>query len=124
MPEQNLSVTQNGQYRNISLKPRKGVGGLEVGNYTDLTKTYLEGMPIVSKIYTNSKGEPTVSYGVKANYSGEEVSFFLNEAEHNLWKQTGGIGDTLRVTMTEETVLNRKTNVKMILPRLTFELVG
>lgn len=123
MPAQTLEITTNGKYKNVLLKARKGVGGIEVGNYVIVEKTFVEGTPVVSKLYTNARtGEPSVSYSVRCVYTGEEISFWLNEAEHNAWKLTGGIGDKVKITMTEKTVLNKKTNVKMILPELKFEL--
>lgn len=101
--EQELKVIENGQYKNLILKPSKkqreqGVEGLKPGNYIFVEKTFPEGLEIPSKQFTKPDGSPQLSYACKALYKGEEVSFFLKEQEHEAYKVLGGEGDKLKIT--------------------------
>lgn len=123
MAEQQLPIETSGKYKNIQLKPRKGVGGLAPGNSVVLEKLFETGTPVPSKIYANKDGSPQISYAVKAIYKDEEVSFWLNEREHDLWATMGDKGTRVQVTLVEESFLNPKSGIKMLVPRLQFEMV-
>lgn len=118
MVEQTLEIVPNGQYKNINLKPKlnKGIPGLDNGNHIIVEKTnFAEGMAINGKFGT--------SYSCRVTYRGEEVSFFLNEKEHQQYAQTGDVGDSVKITLTKEPFVNKKTGVEMLFNKLTFELV-
>ena len=115
--EQDLNIVTNGQYKNINLKPRpmKGIKGLESDNYIIVEKVFPEG-------YEN-QGKFGPSYSCKVLYKGEEVAFWLNEKEHNVYKDLGGQGDKVKITLKKEPYVNPKTGVEMLFNKLYFELV-
>lgn len=118
MPEQELQVAtteKNGkEYNNIFLKPFRGNTGLEPGNFVIVEKIFVEGFRIGAQY-----GD---IFSCKAKYKDNEVSFILNPRDHDIYKEIGGIGDNVKITLEEETRLNQKTKVKMIVSVLRFEL--
>jgi len=113
--EQELEVTQNGEYKNINLKPKlnKGIAGLNDGNFITVAKVFAEGYEVTSKF--------GLSYSCRANYKGDEVSFWLNEKEHAVYKDIGGVDDSVKITLKKEPYVNPKTGMEMILNKLYFE---
>jgi len=104
--EQKLEIKTNGEYKNIDIK------SIENGNYVVIEKIFVEGM--------EKTGQYGKYYIVKAKYQDEEVSFFLNEKQHNEFKQCGGIGDNVKVTATlQENFKKRGTFYKV----LSFDLL-
>lgn len=122
MPEQKLEITTTGKYKNIQLKPRKGVGGLTAGNFIVVEKRFAEGKAFPSTQYKNKDGSPQVSYACAVKYEGEDVGFWLNEAEHQLYAAIGGQGDKVKITLNKIPVVNPKSGVEMLIARLEFEL--
>ena len=118
MSEQELEITQNGEYKNIRLKPNlvKGLKGLEYDNYIIVEKTdFAEGMEF--------NGQFGKSYSCRVTYKDEQVSFWLNEREHTAYKGVGGVGDKVKITLFKHTFTNPKTGMEGAVPRLKFELV-
>jgi len=117
MVEQELDIIENGQYKNINLKPKlnKGIAGLEKDNYVIVEKTFAEGREHVSQY-----GK---SYSCGVSYRGEDVTFWLSEKEHIVYKELGGIGDRVKITLTKESFVNKKSGVEMLYNKLNFELV-
>lgn len=92
--EQKLTVKTNvgsngKEYKNLVLKTKvdKTTGAVEQGlladHYAVLTKKYNEGK------------QTQYGYVVSAEYEGEEVSFFLNEREHALFVEAGGVDEQI-----------------------------
>ena len=103
---------------NLKSKPLKGIVGLENGNYIIVTKTkFAEGREIPSK-FENSK-----LFSCLIEYDGKECSTVLNEKEHTLFKNAGGVGDKVKITLNKEPYVNPKTGVEMILNKLVFARV-
>ena len=121
MVEQTLQPTVNGKYLNLQIKPKKGVGGLSHGNFIIVEKAFAEGKPIPSTLYKNKDGSPQVSFNCGVKYNGQDVSFFLNEAEHAKFAAIGGIGDKVKITLTKEPMVNPMSGIEMLVPRLSFE---
>lgn len=119
--EQTLQPTVNGKYLNLQIKPKKGVGGLTNGNHIVVEKSFADGTPIPSTLYKNKDGSPQVSFSCKVKYNGQDVSFFLNEAEHSKFAAIGGIGDKVKITLTKEPMVNPISGIEMLVPRLNFE---
>ena len=115
MSEQALEIIENGQYKNIALKGnmKKGIDGLEDGNHVVIEKVFASG-------YENN-GQFGKSFSCKAIYNGDEVSFWLNEKEHEVYQDVGGEGDKVKITGKDKTI---KTKMgRKIITELTFELM-
>ncbi len=117
MVEQDLEITENKGYKNISLKPNpaKGRDGLKDGNHVIVTKNFAEGRPINMSTYT--------IYSCGVRYKDEDVSFILNEKEHSAYANTGGVGDKVKITLRKETFTNPINGNEQIAKRLYFEKV-
>lgn len=114
MAEQELDIIEKNGFKNIYPKPKGDtIKGLEFDNYIIVEKLFAEGREI------NGKFGSYYSAGVL--YKNQEVSFLLNEAEHNQYAQTGGIGDRIKVTCFEHKF--KFNNMNGSTPRLKFELV-
>ena len=90
MVEQKISVTENGQYKNINLKD------IDPGNYIVVTKgQFAEG----KKIECHGAGGKTWDAwlcGVECE--GVDVAFFLNKEEQaDEYAATGGVGDVIQI---------------------------
>lgn len=124
MTEQNLEISttvKNGkEYKNLYLKPNvaKRTFGLDDGKYIIVEKVYPEGFKQVSSQYKDKDGNPSVSYSVKANYKGQEVSFFINEEQHEKFKNCGGVGDKVKITAS-----HKKGQSGKVFVNLAFEKV-
>lgn len=106
--------TNGKTYKKINLKE------LEVGNEILVEKKYANpsGIEKISKAYGTPFWICTVGY------EGQDVGIIIgNKREFAQFESTGGIGDTIRVSKFEETLVNQKTKGKSIWPRLKFELV-
>ena len=98
-----VQVIQNGKYKNIQLKTFKDIPGMAPGESVKLTK----GRFATSKSMEKPKVDPTGKayimkmWGCNALYNGEEVSFFLFDAQEAAdFDAAGGVGDELEVVMT------------------------
>lgn len=122
MAEQEIEIVENGEYKNLNLKPRplKGVKGLEYGNYVIVTKNFAEGKPITG----TANGRPYTIYSCGVKYKDQDVTFVINDKEHDVYKSLGGVGDRLMVTLEKYTFTNPKTGMEGSVPRLKFELVA
>jgi hypothetical protein len=97
-----IETTSKG-YKNIHIKsrPKKGIKGLENGEFIVIEKLFPTGYKVETG-FKNKDGTATFNYSCKAKYDGQEVSFFLNEAEHEVYSQLGGIGDKVKITAKDE----------------------
>jgi hypothetical protein len=127
MGEQEVGITTSGKYNNLNLKSnvKKGIAGLDDGNWCVIKKVeYPEGKPFVKEFpRPDGSMQKRTSYICTAEYKGVRVSFFLNEREHEEFKNAGGIDDKVKVVLVEEKVTNRMTGMKTLVPRLHFEKV-
>lgn len=124
MSEQTLEVTTNGKgYKTINLKNKYGVEnnkkiikvqGIDPDNYAIVTKKYLDGFEVDGKF-----GK---SYSCKVEYAGEEVSFWLNAKEHEVYSTLGGVDDRIKISCKKETFLN-KSGLEVTYDKLFFEKV-
>jgi len=114
--EQEINIVENGQYKNINLKPKpmKGITGIDNGNYIIVEKVFAEGF--------ENEGKFGKSYSCKVRYKDEECSFWLNEKEHAIYGPLGGVGDLIRISLNKESFVNPKTGVEMLYNKLTFAL--
>ena len=115
MNETDLPITENGQYKNIVLKPKplKGIKGIEPDTYIVVEKVFAEG-------YEND-GKFGKSYSCKVSYKGDEVTFWLNEKEHTIYKDIGGVGDNVKIYLTRESYMNPKSGLEITYNKLNFE---
>jgi hypothetical protein len=116
MAEQQLKVVENGQYKNLYLKPSatKNQPGLEDGNHTFLVKKYVEGK--------ERDGKYGKWYSCMVVYDGVECGIMLSAKEHDAFKVVGGEGDKIKVSLNEEKRVNPISKMKMLVPTLKFEL--
>lgn len=121
--EQKVSITANGKWNNINFKSdyKKGITGLDPGNFCYVTKSFAAGKPFV-KEYPNPDGTKTAvtSYICGVEYEGTKCSFFLKGKEHDEFKDCGGIGDKVKVTLEEVPKVNGKGQ-KVVYQVLHFE---
>ncbi len=110
--EVTLPIQVNGQWKNISLKQKWDEGtlvreGLGDGDYIIVTKgDYAEGKEF--------NGKFGLSYTCRVIYNDEEVSFFLNEKEHDRFKEVGA-GEKMKIINLKETyVLNGQKKSKNV----------
>lgn len=88
-------------YNNIVLKPTKkqrdaGIKGLEPGNFIIVEKIYDEGKELVNTF----DGKMFKSYSCRAKYGDEDVSFFLNERQHEAYRVLGAAGSLIKIIST------------------------
>lgn len=98
MPEQDLEITKNGEYNNLSLKNRvtqsgEIVKGIDPGNFIIVEKLYPEGRQV--KTYQNGNS----IYSCSVKYKGEQCSFILNEREHEAYTNIGGQNDKIKIAV-------------------------
>ena len=108
--EQKLEIVENGQYNNLNLKTNfaKKIKGIEDGNYIIVTKCFAEGR--------EWQGKYGPSYSCKVTYDDTECSFWLNQKEHEVFMDCGGIDDKVKITLKKETyVLNNEERTKQVL---------
>jgi len=118
MVEQDLEIREAGEYKNLDLKPnlKRGVKGIDNGNHIIITKNvYAEGM--------EKEGNYGKYYICQVEYKGEDVGFLLSAKEHAPYKDCGGVGDKVKITLNKEEYTNPKSGIQMLIPRLSFELV-
>lgn len=87
------------EYKNIVLKPTKkqrqaGVEGLKPEHYIIVEKVFPEGFENI----TVFDGKENKSYSCKVKYGDDEVSFWLNERQHEAYKVLGGEGSQVKIT--------------------------
>lgn len=98
-------------YKNIDLKQ------LQDGEYVIVEKKFAEGRGV--------QGKFGKTYSCAVTYEGEDVTFWLREKyqEHQRYAETGGVGDKVKVTATEEKVINPKTKAKILVTKFYFDKV-
>lgn len=107
--EKDLPLEIKGEYKNISLKQKWDEGtlvreGLADGEYIIVEKRFADG-----KLFNGNFG-PSYSCGVV--YKGEDVTFWLNEAEHAKYADCGGIGDKVKIVNLKESFVHNKVEKK------------
>lgn len=125
MAEEELVIVENGQWKNISIRDnlKRGIKGIQDGNHIIVEKRFSEGNENLSAIYKNKDGSPSKSYSCGVVYKGQEVAFWLSEFLHNSYKEVGGEGDKVKISMKEEMSINKFSGVKEIKPVFSFEKV-
>jgi hypothetical protein len=115
--EQKLEVKTNGNFKNIDLKPKlhKGIKGLDNGNHIVVEMMFKEGL--------KKDGQYGPYYIMKVLYDEQEVSFFLNEKEHDNFAAVGEVGDKVKITLIKEDFINKKTGVESKINKLVFSRV-
>lgn len=130
--ETKLEIRPNGEYKNIELKtkyerngkmlklgpdkkPVVKIAGIPDGDFIIVEKVMADGKEIAGKFGT--------SYTCKVKYQDEEVSFFLNEKEHQKYATLGGEGDKLKITLKFEEYTNPMNGMVGTAQRLYFEKV-
>ncbi len=113
--EQKLDIVQNGDFKNIFFFSyiKNGAKGLDDGNFIVVEKVFADGREIDMKTY--------MIYSCKVKYLEEEVTFVLNAREHEEYKNLGGIGDKIKITLKKEPYINKK-GVEILAKNLYFEL--
>lgn len=109
--EQKIKIKKNGNYNNIELKDIT-----PDNNFIIIEKVFSEGKEFPDKF---REGKHT--YACRAKYLGEDVSFWLKQEEHDDYKLLGGEGDKVKVFRYEKKVMNPKTKLNMLIPKLRFE---
>jgi hypothetical protein len=101
-------------YNTLYLKPNKTkkIEGLGYDNFIIVEKLYAEG-----KQFNGKFGK---SYSCAVRFKDQDCSFWLNEKEHDAYKQLGGIGDKIKITCYRHEYSFK--NVDSSVPRLRFEL--
>ena len=133
MESKNLEIKTNGQYKNIDLKEKLKVevGGKTIiaqddfvldDGYIVVEKSFVEGMEVLSKTLKKKDGSPLKSYSCRVKYNGEDVSFWLDDTQHEAYKVLGGIGDRVKIIGEKTPNTNPKAKNKYFL-NLKFELV-
>lgn len=117
MAEQKLEIVQNGDFKNVNLKPKLhlGIKGLDNGNHIIVGKLFDDGL--------EKEGKFGKYYITKVLYDSEEVSFILSDKEHAAFKAEGTVGDNVKITLNKESMVNKKTGVEMLFNKLYFEKV-
>jgi hypothetical protein len=97
-----IETTAKG-YKNLNLKtrPKKGIKGLDNDQYIIVEKLFPTGYKVDTG-FKDKEGNPNYNYSCKVKYNEQEVSFFLNEKEHEVYSQLGGIGDKVKITAKDE----------------------
>jgi len=115
--EQDLEIVENKGFKNLQLKPNvaKGIAGLEDGNFVIIEKTFAEGREVTMPTHT--------FYSCGARYKDTDISFILNPKEHEIYKNTGGVGDRVKITLKKEPYVNPMTGAEGIAKRVYFEVV-
>lgn len=135
MTEVKLPIEVKGAFKNIRLKtlyktnPDKSpvldennqkivvAQGLEDGDHIIVTKNdkFLDGREIKMPTYT--------MYSCSVTYNDEKVSFLVYSEEHEEFKNCGGLGDKVKISLKKGIQINRKTGLEMIVAKLIFEKV-
>lgn len=130
MPEQILEIVEKGVYKNLALKTRYQQDSNKNYVIKDGKKVVMtqgldnNGFIIVEKIYPGGMkiDKPTYSFfNCKVKYLDEEVSFILYEDEHEQFEACGGQGDNVKISLTKEEAVNRKTGAEYMRDVLHFE---
>jgi len=99
--EKKLSVTENGKYKNIDAY------SLNNGEHFTATKKFAG----ARKIDMPAKGDrkPYSFFSAGVTYDGTDVSFIIKkQAEADAFDACGGIGDTVKVSLTKEIYTDTK----------------
>jgi hypothetical protein len=121
--EQNLEIKKQVKgdktYNNINFKD------LSTDNYVIVEKTFAEGMKFTSKFpKKNAKGEvigDAYTYSIGIKYKDTLCSAWLNQKEHDLYKDVGGVGDKIKVTLYRAEVKLKSGD--LLVKKLRFEKV-
>ena len=132
MTEAKLEIyenTSNGKtYKNIALKSKldkntKAVvmQGLEDGEFIIIEKgNFAEGRSVMSGVGQN--GKPWNMFSCAVKYNGDDVSFILYDRDHEAYADCGGVGDKLKISLTEEKMVTPMG--KRLIDKLSFEIVN
>lgn len=138
--EQELEITQNGDFKNIYLKTmyKKQGGkfvvengkkvvdkqGLEDGNHILVKKKFPEGRLIKTGPTNPKTGKPTyLLYSVLVTYGDTDVSFMLFEDDYHAFNACGGVDDTVKIELNKEAYVNTKTGMEGVKEQLNFSKV-
>jgi len=129
-----VDIKENGQYKNLVIKTKykwdaskrmhvydennKKIvvdQGLKPDESLEVVKKFAEGREVVTKYGT--------SYSCGVEYQGEEMSFWLDEKQHEKYKNLGGEGDKVRITCKLETYFDKRVGVDKTIEVLFFEKV-
>jgi len=128
------TIIEKGKYKNLELKTKYErdtnknlvikdgkkvvkVQGIPDGESIVVTKKFTEGKPFKSQFYDNT------SYLCGVTYEGQDVSLWLTEMEHNKFSACGGESDKIKITLKNETYINKKTGAEGTSQTLYFEKV-
>jgi len=89
--------------------------GLKPDESLEVVKKFAEGREVVTRFGT--------SYSCGVEYDGKEVSFWLDEKQHEKYSALGGEGDTVRITCKLETYFDKRAGVDKTIEVLFFEKV-
>lgn len=89
------TIEVKGTYKNLNIKV------MEDGDTIEFEKIFMEGKAVKSKFQTEGKPE-VFNYSCKVKYEGEEVTFFLNEKDHQNFKACGEVGSKIKIDVKEE----------------------
>lgn len=127
MAEVVLPIEVKGDYKNVQIKPKfnkkslKFEGGLQDGDTAKFVKLFDSGRAVNSVKFTNKDGSPSISYSCKAkDVNGNEISFWLTEAEHDQFVALGPKDTAFTVQSQKETVINPVNGAEIPRFRLKF----
>lgn len=89
--------------------------GLKPDESLEVVKKFAKGREVVTKFGT--------SYSCGVTYNDQEVSFWLDEKQHEKYKDLGGEGDTVRITCKLETYFDKRAATDKTIEVLFFEKV-
>jgi hypothetical protein len=132
MQEQKLEITQNGQYKNITVqtaykwdkKERVFVFDAQGNKIVNRQGVKPDHYIIIKKKFPDAKEITTnfgTSYAWKAEYDGQEVSFFLKEFDSKKLASLGGVDDQIKISCVLEDKLNKRVGIKVPTEVLKFE---
>jgi hypothetical protein len=128
LPIETKTSANGKSYNTVTLlpKPKKGIAGLQPTNFVLYRKLFAEGKQF-KKDWVNPNGKTTTSFNYLCNCtdtkSGTDLSFFLNQKQHDNFKVCGGIGDTIRITRINAERPDYQTGGQKLVPDLQFEKV-
>lgn len=98
---------------------------MQDGDYIIVEKIFAECKGYPGKV-KKKDGTPSLVFPCKVKYDDQEVTAWFYEAGHPQYKDfetTGGAMDKIKITCTEEKVVNPVTKVKTLVNRYKYELV-
>jgi hypothetical protein len=109
MEEVELTIKQNGDFKNIYLNEKEtievpGVGKITMpklreDRYIIVEKQFDMPREVTGGKFTNPDGSPKTSYSYRVKYLEEDVSFFLNKKkEADALNVLGNVGSKIKIT--------------------------